>query len=380
MTRYVLLAVAVLSACGENGVRAPAEERVWHGTEELVIRENFGRIQHLLVNDSGWIIIPDQQIPALRVHAPDGSRGTTIGRSGRGPGEFQVITQVGWRGDTAWVYDPRLRRISIISPELEVARTVDVPDFPRSLTIGGVEARTGSPIVLAAPDDSHWIVMLHPRPPGASQAALPGVVYARLGPAQSMDKLIAHHESSRSSYFASVPGFTGGGEYPFAIDPIYEVADDASRSVLVQVFFDHPEAPELTVAMFDAAGDTIYARSYPLEGEPIPRQVRDSALDAGAQWLPAEAAAQYRKDPYVPPIYPPIKGAAIAEDGALWIWLRPRNLDEERYLMLDPDGSPVGEVTFPRGTQVEVIRGDTVWAIVKDDLDVQTVARFSVGE
>lgn len=379
MAGFALLVLILFSACEQSGDIPSTEGRRFYAQEELMIREAFGRIPDLLVNDSGWIIIPDQQVPALLVHAPDGSRLATIGRRGQGPGEFQVITGVGWRGDTAWVYDRRLGRISLISPDLEIARSADVPDFPPRLTIDGVEALTSSPLVLAAPDDSQFVVKIYPRGPAASQAELPGVIYARLGPAQSVEELIAHHALSRSSYFINVPGYTGGGSYPFAIDPIYEIADDASRSVLVQVSFDDPEAPLLEVTAFDAAGDTIYVRSYPMQGEVIPPAVRDSAINAGASRLPSSAAREYRKGAFVPPIYPPIKRVAIADNGAVWVWERTQSGDKENYFIIDPEGSPFGRVTFPRGTQVEVIRGQKVWAIVRDELDVQSVGRFVIS-
>jgi hypothetical protein len=50
--------------------------------------------------------------------------------------------------------------------------------------------------------------------------------------------------------------------------------------------------------------------------------------------------------------------------------------------LFEPDGRYVGRVRAPMGVSMHpnpVIRGDTVWAVVRDELDVQRVARFRVG-
>jgi hypothetical protein len=50
--------------------------------------------------------------------------------------------------------------------------------------------------------------------------------------------------------------------------------------------------------------------------------------------------------------------------------------------VFEPDGRYVGRVLAPQGLSLQpkpVIRGDTVWAIVRDELDVQRLVRFRVG-
>ena len=47
-----------------------------------------------------------------------------IGRRGRGPGEFQMITRLGWRGDTLVVTDMVQQRIVLMSTDGKVLRTL----------------------------------------------------------------------------------------------------------------------------------------------------------------------------------------------------------------------------------------------------------------
>jgi hypothetical protein len=57
-------------------------------------------------------------------------------------------------------------------------------------------------------------------------------------------------------------------------------------------------------------------------------------------------------------------------------WCEPVAFD-----VFEPDGRYVGRVRAPNGFTMHpkpVIRGDTVWAIVRDELDVQRLARLRV--
>ena len=70
----------------------------------------------------------------------------------------------------------------------------------------------------------------------------------------------------------------------------------------------------------------------------------------------------------------------LASDGrkrAVRQWREPVAFD-----VFEPDGRYLGRVHAPMGFSMQpkpVVRADTVWAVVQDELDVQRVARFRVG-
>lgn len=77
------------------------------------------------------IFVSIREIPSeIRVFSRvDGSFERVLGRSGEGPGEYRAIAALEvMTGDSLLVYDRGLQRITILSPDLTVARTV-VPDI-----------------------------------------------------------------------------------------------------------------------------------------------------------------------------------------------------------------------------------------------------------
>lgn len=77
----------------------------------------------------GRIVVPllqDQQ-----VYDAAGSLKAAFGRRGGGPGEFQGIGTMGFAGDTLWIYDARLRRVTRVASDGTVLRAEPTPaDIP----------------------------------------------------------------------------------------------------------------------------------------------------------------------------------------------------------------------------------------------------------
>lgn len=68
-------------------------------------------------------VVADAGTGQLRFFDPQGKPTRTVGRTGRGPGEFQFIGWIGTLpGDSVAVWDPSLRRVSIFGPEGSLAR------------------------------------------------------------------------------------------------------------------------------------------------------------------------------------------------------------------------------------------------------------------
>jgi hypothetical protein len=132
---------------------------------------------------------------------------------------------------------------------------------------------------------------------------------------------------------------------------------------------------------------------------------------------PAEATAERRvatdymefqfpgwkwNGPPIPDTKPAYNGFYLAEDGRIWVQLR---TESERYMtpeeqraeeereegpvspfrepvafdVFEPTGEYMGQVSAPEGFALRpppVFRGDTVWGVVRDEYDVQSLHRF----
>src|SRR5690606_19510004 len=59
----------------------------------------------------------------------------TFGRAGEGPGEFRRIRQMALGGDDVYLFDPRLARATVVSPDFELKRTVKVVGDPQNVEV-----------------------------------------------------------------------------------------------------------------------------------------------------------------------------------------------------------------------------------------------------
>ena len=111
--------------------------------------------------------------------------------------------------------------------------------------------------------------------------------------------------------------------------------------------------------------------------------------------------------PSIPDAKPFIRGLLTGEDGRIWVSVAqpgervpeselppppsvqvgavnprqrpvPKWRDPVVYDVFEPDGRYLGRVAAPSKTTFKAMRGDNVWAVARDSLDVQQVVRFRI--
>ena len=95
------------------------------GTVDGVGPEVFGNVVGAARQASGTIVVADGL--ALKFFSSSGTFLRHAGRSGAGPGEFRTIKAARvCGGDSTFVYDPALMRLSVFSPDGTYSRAIDV--------------------------------------------------------------------------------------------------------------------------------------------------------------------------------------------------------------------------------------------------------------
>ena len=112
-------------------------------TTPLTILESrwcqFNRIRAIVLQSSGRLVVANTGNRELCVFGPTGEFLHRLGRQGAGPGEYQAIQGVHrLRADSLLVYDPSLRRVSILDPDGQFVKSI--PLSPPSDTLGSVVA------------------------------------------------------------------------------------------------------------------------------------------------------------------------------------------------------------------------------------------------
>jgi len=367
------------SAWGEDAVLVPEVEiGVLDGDENYM----FGSLRSLAVAPDGTIYAMDSQIPALRVYAPDGTHRGTWGRKGGGPGEFAqpdgglaVLSD----GRVA-VRDPGNSRMQIYGPDGRALESWPVIpggfNTSNPMIVGRGDTILTPLIVDLTVDIRDWKTGLQ-----------------RVAPDGEVVDTLALPESGYEEPMveARVDGNVSRNGVPFAPSEAVAWHPDG--------FFIHGISERYAFTLLD-----------PKEPMRIERAVE---LPSVAPAEKAEAVAQTTRSlrytdpnwrwngPSVPDRKPAYDGIYAALDGRIWVYrqgpgveMEDPNYDpedpfsmEDRWKdtplwdVFDRDGTFLGTVEAPLAMSrypTPVFRGDRVWAVSRDDFDVQRIVRYRI--
>jgi hypothetical protein len=77
-------------------------------------------------------------------------------------------------------------------------------------------------------------------------------------------------------------------------------------------------------------------------------------------------------------MYPPLSGLLIGRDYSVWLQLRFEGEDRP-YLVLEPDGTPLGKVIVTERGRIAEAQRDRIWVIEADPQGVQSVVQYGVS-
>jgi hypothetical protein len=335
-------------------------------------------INRVIIGTDGTIVLAQRIDNSVVFFGPAGERLGVVGRAGDGPGEFRVISGLGWIADTLWVLDGQLRRFTLISPAQSVIRTIPSPRFahpPPSASGSLPDFNVIFPQALYA---DGAVAAILGAPTGARAEQFNQLQIETIG-SVSLDgifrRVIAQYPRGESE------GLTG--VYPFApVRALTGFSADGNRIAMVKPSVEGPDAGLFRVLVVTPAGEVVYDRQHPFEKVPITRAAAEARIDllAGrlAERRGAAAAAEYRRKAYVPPLYPPFTGIHVARDGGIWIQERATAVGHA-YLVFDHRGTPLGRVILPTTQQVRAVERETVWVTEQDANGVESVVRYRVA-
>lgn len=337
----------------------------------------------------------------IRVYSPEGELLRRFGGPGEGPGEFQGVSGFGVVGDTVWVVEAFNRRVTLFSRDgtvISATRAVDV----RVATPGG----HGYVLPTRLRPDGRFIGemgLITYNPSGTpsdlaegDSMPTPRVLFSADG--QNADTV--GWDPSPPPRMVPPPGSAegrfqmidvGGRRHmvpdPPSTLPDWKVASDGR--FVVEVPAQDPEGRgAITVTKLDLAGDTVYSRR--LEYSPIEYTAAD--LDSialqgsrGPMMMGASmpepdpaVAARLRAEMRFPRFRPPVSWSWVDQDDRLWLTLD-RPVDEPAtWIPLDEEGNPRGRLELPPRTHIVWSRGDELWAMQFDEMDVPWLVHYTI--
>jgi hypothetical protein len=331
------------------------------------------------VSDDGRIAVPQPLTREVLIFSSSGKRLATIGRDGEGPGEFRRVSAAGWRRDTLWVVDSSLRRVTLFPPDS--ADPVVVPStgvvlsnpdltvphplgdsrwFSTQILRSGADAITGYELVVL---DDRW--------------SEPRVLVALQPPATS---LVIDYGAMGSSHL---------GLQPFSDHPLYAFSPDGTSLTVVRRAVTDGQSQDgtaLTVTRTSLRGDTIFHVTPAVAVQPIAEDTRRAVIEHHAanprlqRRLPSVAAVRDALESalHVPRVHPPATGVIVGIDGRTWV----RGADDwqgtVRWHVLDGRGRIESVVDVDREIEIWAADHESVWAVLRDDLDVPYVVGYAI--
>jgi hypothetical protein len=270
--------------------------------------------------------------PRIVILKPDGSFGRTLARDGDGPGEFRVISSLGFGSDgSIFASDHLTAKFTELSPSGELRRYIprlrpiseDLDTHPFAVLADGR--------IIAAPSQSRPA-----RKPAGEVAA--GGIYRDEVPIVTYDST-----GEISDTLLLLPGLerSNGFVAPFPQSALYA---GRGRWWVAGV------SDSLDLMVFDETHPTIHllARRLAVSASRQVREKRDSLI---IEQLGAEMGlAVVKRQAEMPPtgMLPGIGGVAVGDDGAIWVgdYAIPGSTEREWYVF-GADGRCLGQLSLP---------------------------------
>jgi hypothetical protein len=388
---------AVYDTIGDTIIVRTVSGSVWGGTAELVPDVTigtfegadeymFGRVRSLAAAADGSIYAYDSHAKELRKYAPDGTYIATFGREGGGPGEYRqpdgglAVLPDG----RVLLRDPANSRISVFSPDgeyLEGWRIRGGMHTSRRLYVDA-EANSYTMFILNMDGDfADWrFGLLKLGPDGAPGDTIPAPTWDF-----EPSELVATTEDGQGISTNEVP-FTPVAAWAFS--PLGYLVGGLPTRYAIDLFV----APHRVVRI--ERDDWTPVPVLAAEKDEQERIVTADLRQVDPSW-------QWNSDP-IPGTKPPYTGIYIGERGRIWVHLhqeaiqieseeveetRPGEVPPQTWIepvafdVFEPDGRYLGMVRAPEGFSTNprpMIRADTVWAVVRGDLDVPYIVRLQI--
>lgn len=358
------LTMAVDTIAGVEHVRTNGEPPQWSLEHVVTIGSvddgpaAFGRVVSVLADSEGAVYVADALAGEIRVFDQSGRHLRTIGRKGRGPGEFTSLYALAWLGDTIAALDPGNARIELLSRDgSQVGSFRHQPITGPEETLHRASQHEFLARIVQRGErglDSYFV-----RYTGASAAdtipAPPRVQLPGAGIQCEGEEMIAFFSQPFGS--RQVHTFVEGGRLVGGMTAEYRLALVARNGDTLRVI----ERQRPPVPITDAEWNDGLA-SY--------REFRERA--PGARCEPASFSRPAAKAPWT--------ALFVGGDGRLWV--RATTRDGSVFEVFEQAGRLVGMVAVPERMRdtTPYFGNGMLYVVEADSLDVQSVSAYRVGE
>jgi len=352
------------------------EQDLLIGTSEGEEQYQFGQIAGIDVGSDGRIYVLDQQASEVRVFGPDGEFVTRIGRAGSGPGELSQSAGPIFvaPGDTLVVPDAAQQRITLYTAAGEPAGTHPMP------MTGGIPVRW-------AKTPNHELVQqaMVMTLPGQQDVDQKNLLIRRKATGEVIDTILEMPIGQSVNFAGNSPSIT-----MFEAEPMWTMGPDGRLYTGIN--------SEYSVSTYAPDGSLIRIVRQPFEQRPVTdsdqAELRRIVEGLWAeQGLPPQALDMLSQALHFADFYPAYANLMGGPDGTLWVQqiqtpddiaeaggtFDIQDMGSANWEVYDGEGRLLGTLQMPDRFTPATFVGGQLYGVLRDDLDVQYVARMNVN-
>lgn len=343
-------------------------------SDELII----GGLGSFSVDDFNRVFIGDTQQQTIYMFNDDGRHTASLGRKGRGPGEFQYAGYLTILEDLVFAFDPLQFRYNVFSlTNLNMYKTIPL----RSVNKRDFNELSAYELGFMHPVSENKFLGSFSTPMTVTDPSRPDYNLDRLYRffylLDDTGKIISNQvfKSQRFHLTASVKGEFRSTYFYFLGRTLLAI----SHHQIYQAWSE-----EFLIRVYDDNGQYLYAYYYPFKRKKFTRE--DAIRQQKREYGDDEVVFEYRQSVInqasendIPEYWPALNDLLVDDENRIWVSTVIDNDDEYEWWVLDNGGAVLARFHWPFDEPIEAVKNGYVYTRKTDEeTGLQQVARYRI--
>jgi hypothetical protein len=331
--------------------------------------------QNAKVDDKGRVFIPDRKRGFIAVFARDGRYLTSMGRKGKGPGEFDVIGNLRIGPKYLYANDTFLQRINVFSLDL-LAFSHTILMNPSKWEYIKKLRTFGSTNHLFIGKNGRLLLQLGPNLPKlASTNAKQFEKYNQkdyyhyywMNAHGKIRPLQILKQKAQRRVFTTFRGRPTVFRLPIYSKPLLAVSRDG-------VLFA-ARSENFLIKVYDANGNYIRSIHYTYKKVPLHRKTLIKRYDIYSYPTARLSAVKHIK---LPKAWPALHSIRLDDQNRLWVSTIVKNQKVYQWWVLNKEGKLLARFTWPRDKPIQDIQNNALYVSVRNKEGVVRIVRYKI--